>query len=75
MICTVACQETEVVKFLGSFHLCLFLNYVNQTTKSNLSKIYHQIRSPKQTTNFLQPRQFFSILIRSFKEVLIQVRK
>ena len=45
MIFTVACQEIEVVRFLGSFHLCLFLNYVNQETKSNLSKNYYQIRS------------------------------
>ena len=35
MICTVACQDIEVVRFLGSFHLCLFLNYVNQTAKTN----------------------------------------
>ena len=59
MICTVACQEIEVVRFLGLFHLFLFLNYVNQTTKSNLSKNYYQIRStefPKQKTNFLPPR-------------------
>ena len=40
MICTVACQEIEVVKFLGLFHLCLFLTYIYQTTKSNLSKSY-----------------------------------
>ena len=39
MICTVTCQEVEVVRFLYSFHLCLFLSYVNHTTKSNLSKI------------------------------------
>ena len=38
IICTVACQEIEVVRFFGLLHLCLFLNYVNQTTKSNLSK-------------------------------------
>ena len=38
MICTVACQEIEVVRFLGSFHLCLFLSYVNQTTE-NYQKI------------------------------------
>ena len=59
IICTVACQEIEVVRFLGSFHLCLFLNYVKQITKSNLSKTYYQIRStgfPKQKTNFLPPR-------------------
>ena len=24
MICTVTCQENEVVRFLGSFYLCLF---------------------------------------------------
>ena len=75
MICTVACQETEVVRFLGSFHLCLFLNYFNQTTKSNLSKNYYQIWSPKQKTNFLQPRYIFSLLITSFREVLIQAQK
>ena len=59
MICTVACHEIEVVRFLSSFHLCLILNYANQTTKSNLSKKYYQIRStgfPKQKTNFLSPR-------------------
>ena len=64
MICTVACQEIEVLRSLGSFHLCLFLNYVNQTTKSDLSKIHYQIRSmgfPKQKTNFLP--QLFSLLI------------
>ena len=38
MICAVACQEIEVVRFFGLLHLCLFLNYVNQTTKRNLSK-------------------------------------
>ena len=37
MICTVASQEIEVVRFLGSFHLYLFLNYFSQTTKSNVS--------------------------------------
>ena len=41
MLCTVACQEIEVVRFLCSLHLCLFLNYVNQTTKSKLSKGYY----------------------------------
>ena len=45
MICTVACQEIEVVRFLGSLHLCLFFNYVSQTTRSNLSKNYYQIWS------------------------------
>ena len=39
MICTVACHEIEVVMLLGSLHLCLFLNYVSQTTKGNLSKL------------------------------------
>ena len=39
MICTVECQEIEVVGSPDSFHLCLFLSYVNQTTKSNLSNI------------------------------------
>ena len=50
----------------GSFHLCLFLSYVNQTTKSNLSKNYYQIQStgfPKQKTNFLPSRQLFSSII------------
>ena len=45
-----------VLRFLGSLHLCLFYSYVNQTTKSNLSKNYYQIRStgfPIQKTNFL----------------------
>ena len=59
IICTVACQEIDVVRFLCSFHLCLFLNYVSQTIKSILSKNYHQIRStgfPKQKTNFLPPQ-------------------
>ena len=58
-ICTAACRKIEVVRFLGSFHLCIFLNYVNETTKSNLSKNHYQIRStgfPKQKTNFLPPR-------------------
>ena len=32
MICTVVCQEIEVVRFLGSLHHCLFLSNVNQTT-------------------------------------------
>ena len=40
VICTVACQVNEVVRFLSSFHFCLFLNYINQTTKSNLLKTY-----------------------------------
>ena len=53
MICTVACQEIKVVRFLGSFYLCLFLNYVNQTTKSNLSKNYYQTRSTKTKDKFL----------------------
>ena len=39
VICTVACQEIKVVRFLGSFYLCLFLDHVNQTTKSNYQKI------------------------------------
>ena len=58
MMCTVASQEIEVVRFLDWFHLCLFLNYSNQTTKDNLSKNYYQIQSTgflKQKTNFLQP--------------------
>ena len=28
--------------FLGSFHICCFLNYCNQTVKSSLSAIYYQ---------------------------------
>ena len=32
MNCTIECQEIEVVRFLGLFHLCLFLSYVNQST-------------------------------------------
>ena len=44
LICTVACQETEVVRFPSSFHLCIYLNYINQTPKSILSKNYYQIR-------------------------------
>ena len=59
MICTVAYQETGVVRFVCLFHLCLFLNYVSKTTKSNLSKNYYRIQStgfPKQKTNFLPPR-------------------
>ena len=46
---TVECQEIKVVWFLGSFHVYLFLNYVNQTTKRKkellLIKNYNQIRS------------------------------
>ena len=38
MIYAVACKEIKVVRFRGSFYLCLFLNYVKQTTKSNLEK-------------------------------------
>ena len=56
---TVAYQEIKVVRFLGLFHLCLFLNYVSQTTKSNLLRYYYQIRStgfPKQKINFLPLR-------------------
>ena len=55
MICNVANQEIETVRFLGPFHLCFFLNYVNQTAKSNLSKNYYQIQDtgfPKQKKNF-----------------------
>ena len=66
MICTVTCQEIEAVKFLALFHLCLCLNYVNQTTKSNLSKNYYQTRIPgfpKENTNFLPPQESFSSLI------------
>ena len=44
MIYAVACKEIKVVRFRGSFYLCLFLNYVKQTTKSNLAKNYYQIR-------------------------------
>ena len=56
MICTVACQKIEVERFLSSFHLCLFLNYVNHTTKSNLSKNYKRIRR----TGFQKPKEKFS---------------
>ena len=38
VISTVVCQVNEVVRFLSSFHVCLFLSYINQTTKSNLLK-------------------------------------
>ena len=38
MIYAVVCKEINVVRFRGSFYLCLFLNYVKQTTKSNLEK-------------------------------------
>ena len=44
MIYAVACKDIKVVRFRGSFYLCLFLNYVKQTTKSNLAKNYYQIR-------------------------------
>ena len=66
MVGTVACQEIEVVKFLGSFQLCFFLSYVNQSIKSNLSKNYCQIWNTgflKQKTNFLPPRSLFSLLL------------
>ena len=56
--CTVECQDIKVVRFLGWLHLCLFLNYVNQTTKRNLSKNHYQLRStgfPQQKTNFWPP--------------------
>ena len=49
IICNVTCQETEVVRFLGSFPLYIFLN----------SRSHYQIRStgfPKQKTSFLPPR-------------------
>ena len=59
MIWTVPCQEIEMVRFLGSFHLCLLLNYVNQTTKSNLSNSKCGISK----TNFLTTRQLFSLII------------
>ena len=36
MICTVACQDIELVWFLGSFHLLLFLNYVNKAISQKL---------------------------------------
>ena len=55
MICTVECQEIEVVGSLGSFHPCLFLSYVNQTTKSNLSNIIIKF-GVVDFQNFLQPR-------------------
>ena len=49
-----AFQEIEVVRFFGSFHLSLFLNYVaSQAGKSNLSKNYYQIWS----TDFQNKKQ------------------
>ena len=38
MTCTEACQEIQVVRLLGSFYLCLFLNYVKQTKKKTIIK-------------------------------------
>ena len=70
VISTVACQEIEVVRFIGCFHLYLFLSYVNKNTRSNLSKTYYQIRStrfPKEKANFLPPRSLFSSLITNNK--------
>ena len=57
MICTFVCQEIEVVMFLGSFQLCLFVNYVNQTTKSNLSKVIIKLKFGER--DFQNDRQFF----------------
>ena len=42
MVSAHLCQETQVMRFLRSFQLCLFLSYVYQTAKSNLSPIYYQ---------------------------------
>ena len=42
MISNHLCLEIQVMMFLGSIQLCLFISYVNQTAKSNLSPIYYQ---------------------------------
>ena len=52
MICTVACQKIEVVRFLGSFHLCLFLNYVNQTKFLTTTVIIFVINNKTRFTYF-----------------------
>ena len=44
------------MRFPGFLQLCLFLSYVNQTPKSNLSPIYyqknvHEEKSSKETNN------------------------
>ena len=67
MICTVACQETEVVRFLGSFHLCLFLNYFNQATKSNLSKKLLSNLESKTKDKFLTTRLIFFFINNKFQ--------
>ena len=59
VISTVVCQVNEVVRFLSSFHVCLFLSYINQTIKSNLLKTYQILGGTgfsKQNKNFLSPR-------------------
>ena len=61
MICTVEFQVIDLVRFLALLYLCLFLSYVNQTTKTK-KKTKKQIRGtelPKQKTNFLLPRFLF----------------
>ena len=49
MTCTVACQEIKVMRFLGSFHLCLVLSYANQTTKAIYQKIIIRLGVNKKT--------------------------
>ena len=60
LICTIYCitdiistcqSGDSIVRFFGSFYHFLYLNFVNQITKNNLSKNYYQIQSmgfPKQ---------------------------
>lgn len=55
MICVLTCQGIEVVTFLGLFRLCIFFNYVNQTTKISLSKIIIRFEVP----DFQNKRQIF----------------
>ena len=55
MICALTCQGIEVVTFLGLFRLCIFFNYVNQTTKISLSKIIIRFEVP----DFQNKRQIF----------------
>lgn len=63
MICALTCQGIEVVTFLGLFHLCIFLNYVNQITKISLSKIIIRFRVPdfqnKRQISYHQGSYFF----------------
>ena len=51
MICTVACQEIEAVRFLGSFHLCLSQlcqpDYKKQFIKKLLPNSEHGISKTK----------------------------